>query len=180
MQGIGAWTVGWVMLVGLVGLVGLGALACRPSEAGPGSGLTPPPGWQALPSLASAATDAAKHSGITVDAAEAWGDTARGCYAGWIAFRGSGGAIDVMADQLVRSLSAEPALGGIAIRDVQKPQAGAKTGALVLAFDVARYRGRLRANLASDGKIAALACFWNQREPAACEQACSALVGSMR
>ena len=163
----------------LVAIV-LGLGGCRASEAGPGSGLTPPAGWQALPSLATAASEAAKSGGTAVDGVEAWGEPSRGCYAAWIALRGSGGAPDAMADQLVRSLSVEPALMGILIRDVVKPAAGATSGVLSLAFERGVYRGKLRATLAKDGKLAALACFWNFREPIACDHACNGLLGSMR
>ncbi|HEY5944955.1 MAG TPA: hypothetical protein VIV40_05660 [Kofleriaceae bacterium] len=161
-------------------LVVVALSACRSSEAGPGSGLTPPTGWAPLPSLATAANDAAKAGLLTVDGVEAWGEPARGCYAAWIALRGGGGAPDVMADQLVRSLSAEPALMGIVLRDVVKPAAGQASGVLSLSFERMQYRGKLRATLASDGKLAALACFWNLREPVACEAGCAGLVGSMR
>jgi hypothetical protein len=154
--------------------------ACRSSEAGPGSGLTPPTGWAPLPTLAAAASDAAKAGKVSVDGVEAWGEPARGCYATWFAVRGGGGAVDAMATQLVTSLSAEPALVGIVVRDVLKPAAGATSGVLALSFERGVYRGKLRATLASDGKLAALACFWNLREPIACEQACNGLIGSMR
>jgi hypothetical protein len=162
----------------LIAIVAL--MACRSSEAGSGSGLTPPVGWTALPSLATAASDAAKAGKILVDGVEAWGEPARGCYATWIALRGSGGPADAMATQLVKSLSAEPALAGIVVRDVVPPAAGSKTGTLSLAFERGVYRGKLRANLGTDGKLAVLACFWNLREPIACEQACNGLLGSMR
>jgi hypothetical protein len=161
-----------------IGLLALGA--CRSSEAGPTSGLTPPTGWQPLPQLASAASDAAKSARITVDGVEAWGEPARGCYAAWFALRGSGGAPDAMADQVLRGMTVDPSLFGILVHDVVKPATGAKTGVLSLGFDRGAYRGRLRANLSSDGKLAALACFWNTREPIACEQACVGLLGSMR
>src|SRR5262245_32609664 len=95
----------------LIALVMLAA--CRASEAGAGSGLTPPAGWQTLPSLATAATTAAKQYGIAVDGAEAWGEAARGCFAGWIALHNGGGSPEEMATQLVTGLSAEPAIGGI-------------------------------------------------------------------
>jgi hypothetical protein len=165
-------------------LIIVGALlalaACRASEADTGSGLTPPNGWQALPSLAKAASDAAKDAEVTIDGVEAWGETARGCYAAWFALRGTGGAPDAMAQQLVTGLSADPALLGIVIRDVVKPVAGAQSGVLSLSFTRGLYRGRLRASLATDGKIAALACFWNLREPIACDQACTSMIGSMK
>src|SRR5690606_38982504 len=128
----------------LVASFAIGSLAaCRASEANTGSGLTPPPGWQPLPSLQTAATQAAKRDGITVDAVEAWGERARGCYAAWIALRGGGGAPDAMAQQLVASLSVDPALVGIAVRDVIKPEAGAASGVLALSFERGLYRGRL-------------------------------------
>lgn len=157
--------------------------ACQASEATPvsgGSGLTAPAGWQALPLVAKAAGDAAKASGISVDGTEAWGETARGCYAMWIALHGGGRAPDAMADQLVLSVKSEPALLGLLVHDVAKPAAGAKSGVLSLGFERGVYRGMLHASLVSDGHIAALACFWNQREPAACEEACKNLVGSIK
>jgi hypothetical protein len=154
--------------------------ACRSSEAGPGSGLTPPAGWTALPTLATAASEAAKAGKIAVDGVEAWGEPARGCYATWISLRGGGGAADVMATELVKSLSGEPALMGIVVRDVVKPAAGATSGVLALTFERGLFRGKLRAQLANDGKLAALACFWNLREPVACAAACDGLLGSMR
>jgi len=155
------------------------AASCRASEADSGSSLEPPAGWQAMPSLASAATSAAKENGIAVVRALAWGEPARGCYAAWLALRSDGGAPDVIARQIVESLSAEPALDGIVVRDVTEPEAGAATGVLALGFEREPYRGRLRMTLAKDGNLAALACFWNQREPVACERACITLVGGM-
>ena len=117
---------------------------------------------------------------MAVDGVEAWGETSRGCYATWFALHGKGGAPDAMAEQLVRGLKIEPALLGILVHDVVKPAPGAASVSTPLGFDRGAYRGRLRASLAKDGKLAALACFWNQREPVACEQACTGLIGSMR
>ena len=164
----------------LIALLIAALSACRASEAAPTSGLTPPAGWRALPQLASAAGDAAKAGKLTVDGVEAWGETSRGCYAAWFAVRSGGGAPDAMADQLVKSLRVEPALFGILVRDVAKPTAGATSGVLSLTFERGAYRGKLRASLAKDGKLAALTCFWNWREPVACERACNGLIGSLR
>src|SRR5262249_9052775 len=147
-----------------------------PATAGSAtSGLAPPSGWQALPQLSSAARTAA--AGVGVAGSEAWGDTARGCYAVWIALRGAGATTDKMAEQLLASVAREP---GIAVRDVIKPIAGAEPGLLSLSFERAAYHGRLRASLARDGRISALTCFWNQREPTACGEACTQLIGSLR
>ena len=161
-------------------LIALAALvACRASEAAPTSGLTPPAGWKPLPELATAATDAAKHANVTVDAAEAWGEPARGCYAAWVAIRAGGGLPSSIADPMIASLSAE--LPGLVVADIVKPDAKTPVaGVLSLSFTRPPYRGKLRAPIAKTGAIAVLACFWNVREPVACEAACSQLIGSMK
>jgi hypothetical protein len=165
-------------------IAALGVLAatasCRASEAGPVSGLVAPAGWRALPEIAGAASEAATQAGITVDGADAWGDPARGCYGAWLSLRGAGGAPDAIADRVVTELQAEPVLAGITVDRVVKPAGGADAGVLSLAFVRPPYRGTLRAQIARGGSYALLACFWNLREPIACETACAQLVGSMR
>lgn len=149
--------------------------ACRASEAGPGSGLAPPAGWQSLPSLATAATDAAKAEGVTVTAAEAWGDPTRGCFGTWLALRAGSRAPDKMADEIVASVAEE-----VTVRDVVMPPAGATGGTLSFIFERApEYQGKLRAQLLRDGQVTLLACFWNEREPLACETACAQLIGGL-
>jgi hypothetical protein len=167
-----------VVLVGALAIAVLGA--CRASEAGPGSGLTAPAGWKTLPSLQAAAHDAAKAGGFTVNATEAWGETARGCYGAWLSLATTAAGPAKLADELVQGIQNEPALAGIAITDVVKPAANTETDVLSLAFDRAPYRGKLRARLANDGHVTALVCFWNDREPAACAAACEPLLGGVK
>jgi hypothetical protein len=134
-----------------------------------------------MPELVSAATEAAKQSSLRVDGIEAWGEPARGCYATWLSVTGERGAPDALADLLIANLSATPALAGITVTDVVKPTVKtAETGVLSLAFARAAYHGRMRAQIGKTGAYAVLACFWNEREPAACEAACSELLGSMK
>jgi hypothetical protein len=156
------------------------AVGCGTSEAGPGSGLTPPAGWRALPELAAAAAQAAKEAGVTIDVGEAWADQARGCYAAWLSWQGAKGAPDRLADALVLAVSSEKSLEGIALREVVKPTPGGNVGVVSLGFERGEYRGTVRAQLTREGLVAALACFWNQREPAACEADCRKLVGGMK
>ncbi|NVB78289.1 MAG: hypothetical protein HOV81_07840 [Kofleriaceae bacterium] len=163
-----------------IGCVVSAAVGCGTSEAGPGSGLTPPASWKALPQLATAATQAAKEDGVTIDISEAWADQARGCYAAWLAWRGAKGAPEKLADALVLAVSSEKSLEGIAVRDVVKPTPGGNVGVVSLGFERGEYRGTVRAQLTREGQVAALACFWNQREPAACAADCGKLVGSMK
>lgn len=67
--------------------------------------------------------------------------------------------------------------GKLIVRDVVTPRGGA--GVVTLAFEQGEHRGRLRARLDGD-RIAALACFANQREPIACETACNGLLGAIK
>jgi hypothetical protein len=137
------------------------ALAACTAEAAPG-GVTPPAGWMPLPQLASAAK-----AQIDGSHAQAWGDPAMGCYAATLTFAQRGTTSALVAD--VQKT--------VTVRDVVAPTTPA--GVLAFSFEKAPYKGRVRAML--DGKIVnALACFWNEREPAACEAACTALIGGQR
>ncbi|MBA3455618.1 MAG: hypothetical protein H0T42_21165 [Deltaproteobacteria bacterium] len=158
----------------LVALTACGQAGAQPSAA---SGLTPPAGWIAIPEIATAAATAAKGDGVTVDGAEAWGDPARGCYGVWLALHGAG----ISAEQVLAGLASQP----ITTRDVVKPESG--DGIIALGFETTAapgstvrgsYRGRLRARIAA-GKITALACFANEREPSACAGACTTLLGGL-
>ena len=131
---------------------------------------TPPAGWIAMPSLASAALEALKPARANGDA---WGEPAMGCYAVAVTFAARGTA-PVVAKALRAQVEAV-----MPIRDVVEPAAGASDGVLAFAFEKAPYHGRARVAIAGPG-VTALACFWNAREPAACEAACTGLVGRMR
>ena len=132
-----------------------------------------------MPSLATAARDAAKGGALTVENAEVWGETSRGCYAAWIALAGGTHSRSALADDIVQGIEKEPALAGITVSDIVKP-ADLEPDTLSLAFVRKPYTGKLRAQLSKDGRVALLACFWNEREPAACEASCTALLGGMK
>jgi hypothetical protein len=156
-------------------LAACGRAGAAPEQA---SGLLPPAGWQALPGIAAAARDALG-PGIEVSGAEAWGEPAMGCYAVWLAIRAAGGA-EALAAQVVAGFTAMAGSGSgaaLTFKDVAAPSGD--EGVLALAFERGDHRGRLRARLGG-GQIAALACFANQREPLACEAACTALLGGLR
>lgn len=160
-------------------VVALAAGACGKAEAVPPPPVQPPATWHELGELATAIGEAAKSGGATVDAAAAWGEPAMGCYATWLSLHGAAASPEAMANELLGHLPIDPKLVGIAVSDVVMPAAGADRGVLSLSFSRAPYHGRVRAQLSSDGAIAALACFWNDREPLACSEGCTKLVGSM-
>ena len=136
--------------LGVIALV-----ACR-ADAAPGSGVHVPATWQALPELAQAVASAGH-------------EPAMGCYATWLTLRGAPAAPDAILAAVQHDVT------GLALTDVVKPEGAGK---LTFAFERAPYRGRVRATVAPDGGIAALACFWNDREPAACAVACTGVLGS--
>jgi len=190
--------------VAAVALAGCGRAGAAPEQT---SGLTPPAGWQAMPTIAAAAR-AALGAGAEVEGAEAWGEPAMGCYAVWLAIRASGSA-EAIGQQVVAGFTAAAAGSGDGAKPAEpgatpapesrptptpepKPMPGPRStiikdvaapsgdeGLLTLAFERGDHRGRLRARLGG-GRITALACFANQREPLACEAACTALLGGLR
>ena len=155
--------------------------ACGSSDAAPGSGVpvppgvtppfmppkaaiaTPPAGWIAMPTVASAAIDAL---GVKTATGDAWGEPAMGCYAVAVGFP----AHDAKA--LLADVKAQ-----VSVRDVVEPPA--QGGVLAFAFEKGPWQGRVRAILAT-GDVTALACFWNDREPVACEAACVGVLGSLK
>ena len=158
----------------LVTLAACGQAGAQPSAT---SGLKAPVGWIAIPEIATAVAAAAKTEGTTVDGAEAWGDPARGCYGVWLAIHGDGAS----AEQVLAGLASQP----ITTTNIVKPES--TDGVVALSFETTAapgtsvggtYRGRLRARLAA-GQITALACFANEREPIACETACTSLLGGI-
>jgi hypothetical protein len=150
-------------------LAACGRAGAAPDQA---SGLTPPAGWQVLPPIAAAAR-AALGAGVQVDGADAWGEPAMGCYAVWLAFRAAGGA-EAIGQQVVAGFTAAKPGDKMIVKSVAAPSGD--EGVLTLAFERGDHRGRLRARLGG-GRIAALACFANQREPLACEAACNTFLG---
>ncbi|MCX5745253.1 MAG: hypothetical protein NT062_22480 [Proteobacteria bacterium] len=151
-------------------LAGCASAASQPAPPTRTSGLGVPAGWQALPELATAVGTAARADGVVVEGSEAWGEPARGCYAAWIALRGSDAALGIV-DDVLAGITREQ----ITVSEVVRPTGD---GLLALAFARAPYRGTLRARL-EHGRIVALACFANDREPASCAAACSTLLGGV-
>jgi len=134
------------------------------------SGIAPPVGWTSLPEIATAVGAAARAEGVTVDGAEAWGEPAMGCYAAWVGLHGEGAT----SQQVMQGLEAAK----LTLTDVVKPELG-DDGLITLAFERAPYRGHLRVRVAAPA-LTMLACFANDREPAACELACTPLLGALK
>jgi hypothetical protein len=168
-------------------------VGCSVAGADPGapasSSASAPPGWKQLPAIATAAGAAAKADGVVIDAVDAWGEPALGCYAVWLALHGQAQTAPILADQVLDGFTAafgprkapesarHPKQTGspwqLSLDEVVKPSS--PDGVLAFAFAIPPYRGRVRAHLGS-GRIAAIACFGNQREPAACEAACTRIL----
>lgn len=161
-----------VRLSVVAALAGCASAASQPTPPPPikASGIKVPTGWQALPDLATAVENAAHADGITVEGSEAWGEPARGCYAAWISLRG-GDANLLLADDIASGVAGEK----IQMTDVVKPPSD---GIMSFAFSRAPYRGKVKAKL-ERGRVIAIACFANDREPASCDATCATLLGSL-
>jgi hypothetical protein len=166
-------------------------VGCSAAGADPGAPASSgvPPGWKQLPPVATAAGAAAKADGVVIDAVDAWGEPALGCYAVWLALHGQAQSAPILADQVLDGFTAAfgprsapksarhpkktSSASQLSLDEVVKPSS--PDGVLAFAFATPPYRGRVRAHLGS-GRIAAIACFGNQREPAACEAACTSVL----
>jgi len=153
-------------VIAAVALAGCAAADAQPTAA---SGIKPPAGWVTLAAAATAARMATGARGVTVDGAEAWGEPAKGCYALWIAFHGG----NATAAELSREI-----LDGLAAEHITVTQETAPEGMLALGLERSPYQGGLRARL-FDGRVTALACVANRREPATCVAACKTLLGAL-
>lgn len=174
-----------VIAAGLLAGAGCRRAGAAPDEA---SGIAPPAGWQAMPAIAAAAKAALGPSGSAASA-EAWGEPAMGCYGVWLALPAAGTA-EAVGAQVAAGFTAAAGSGAgssasapLIVKDISAPPvpaqgSAAAPGAVTLSFERGEHRGRLRARV-SGGRIAALACFANQREPLACEAACTALLGRL-
>jgi hypothetical protein len=155
----------------------LALVACSPAGAGP-AGIQPaaapagpvhPAGWRRLPAIGASVTAAAKADGVTVDAVDAWGEPQLGCYAVWLDLHGGAADAAALADQVLGSAAA------LSPSDVATPSG--PDGRLGFAFARPPYHGRVRAQLGA-GRISAVACFGNQREPVTCDAACNHVLGA--
>ena len=154
----------------LLALAACGSPDALPAQPERRSSIRPPATWQALPAIAQSARAAARAPGVAVEGSEAWGEPAMGCYAAWIALRGSTDTAEQLAERI------RDGLGAAGIVAANDPGDG-----LAWTVERAPYRGRLRARIgADDGGIEALACVANEREPAACAAACAPLVEALR
>jgi hypothetical protein len=191
--------------MGLLRVTAVALVACSAAGADPAAApriAAHPEGWKQLPAVAAAVGAAARADGVTIDAADAWGEPAHGCYAVWLELHGGTSDAPALADQVLAGMPRDGASAGrggprdgtvpaaasnaavaargaarwpedLAISDVVKPTAA--TGVLTFAFTSAPYRGRVRVQLGK-GRVAAVACFASEREPLACQAICSQLL----
>jgi hypothetical protein len=135
-----------------------------------------PSTWIELPDVARAAiTAAAAVEGVTV-ASAAWGDPALGCYLLAIDLRGAGrDRLQVIVDRLGWHLDAQAAM-----HEWRPPAAQAEpadvTGRMTVGGLTGGFRGVVSVDARSLPRAGLAACFYNDREPGECEQACAALL----
>jgi len=167
--------------VAFLALVACGRASAGPPAPAPALGITPPADWKDLPTVADAATQAAKAvlGGAAAISAAAWGQPSRGCYLAAVA--ASGTKQDTL-DELEKEL--RTAVGaGVSIGDWNVSPGGVDHEEIAATFTAATASAKLRGLVALDAQkfphVAAAACFHNDREPAACESACAPLLAQL-
>ena len=95
--------------MGLLRVTAVALVACSAAGADPAGAPSRerahPEGWKQLPSIATAVGAAARADRVTIDAVDAWGEPATGCYAVWLALRGASGDAPALADQVLAGLA---------------------------------------------------------------------------
>ena len=162
----------------LLALAGCSAAEATPNPQAnaPAGAVAYPAGWKPLPAIAGAVAKAAAADGVAIDRVEAWGDPAVGCYSVSLALHGGTAAAPVLADQVLESFQRVSRPRGGSLDGIELPRQA--DGVLAFRFTAAPYRGGVRARL-GNGRIAAIACFANQRAPLACEAACTGVLARL-
>jgi len=174
-------------------LIALAAIGCRgaagestaqgaPAIGGgePKHGIDVPATWKELPAIAEAMRGGSR--GVIGDAevhAHAWGETARGCYLAVVAIDGNRrDSVAGVIKHLQAALDADLEIG----EWTSTPDAEdhAEVGA---RFTGSGMTGQLRASIVLDGRriphTLTAACFYNDRQPGVCENACTPLLAMM-
>ncbi|MBK7073475.1 MAG: hypothetical protein IPH44_14350 [Myxococcales bacterium] len=156
-------------LLALLGLVACQAASAQQAPAPTALALAgviaPAPGWQPLPAVATAATEAVGAAAL------AWGDPGRGCYAVVIGSRAVRQNPEDALAELGRGLAKVAGLTGWQIDGLDARGAVAR-GPLT---------GALRATAVAAGNdavVVAAACVANAREPATCAAACQGVLAA--
>jgi len=177
-------------LIGVLALAGCtSAAADAPPPAAeaiaakdePRHGIDVPAVWKELPTVAEAASGAAL--AIAADAevhAHAWGETARGCFLAIVALDGV--RRDTMAG-VVKTMQAAID-DGLEVQEWTSSPDAEDHAELQARFTGHGTRGQLRASLVLDARriphALAAACFYNDRQPSVCENACTPLLAQLQ
>lgn len=146
----------------------------------PRHGLDLPRDWEELPEVAESAVHAALEvlDGVGVHA-HAWGEPSRGCYLAVVELHGK--RRDTIAG-LKKEL--EAALGDrVELASWTTSPDSEDTSEITARFTGEAVRGQLHAHLVLDGQriphALAAACFYNDRQPTACENTCTPLLAML-
>jgi hypothetical protein len=146
----------------------------------PRHGIDVPADWKELPEVAATAVTAARNvrEDLLVHG-HAWGEPSRGCYLAVVELHGKRrDTIPTLKKEL------EAAVGeGVEITAWTSSPDAEDSSQIEARFTGKGFTGQLRAQLILDrqriGHALAAACFYNDREPAACENACTPLLAML-
>jgi hypothetical protein len=146
----------------------------------PRHGIDVPADWKELPEVAATAVTAAR--GVLDDAtvhAHAWGEPSRGCYLAVVELHGKRrDSIATLKKELQASVGE-----GVELTDWTTSPDAEDSSQVEARFTGKGLTGQLRVQLILDRQriphALAAACFYNDREPATCENACTPLLAML-
>jgi hypothetical protein len=154
----------------------------RAQDAGPGPDQTSvqvaiPAGWTPLPTVVEAGLAAAAEARGRPLGVRAWGEPSLGCFATIVRVTGTRAEhVARVAEQFRATLALDTQIEGWTFTDGPAAEASATIARGVL-------RGALRGRFATDAAGlphgAFAACFYNERDPARCQAACTGLLASL-
>jgi hypothetical protein len=151
-----------------------------PSDIQPALAAAMPTEWVPLPTIAAAATAAtADVAGVTVGAV-AWGDPAAGCYVLAADVRGAHrDRLRTVLDRMGWHLDAQAVMHAwqVPATDVDPAEL---TGRLTVGSLTGAVRGLVSFDARALPRAGLAACFYNDREPKACEAACAQLLPQLQ
>ncbi len=141
-----------------------------------------PVGWSPLPEVAAAGkTAAADAAGDRAIEVRSWGEPSLGCFVTVVEVTGTRDEhLAKMAESLRVTLDAALDLDGWTFTDGPVAGKSAEVSATIAGNGL---RGALRGKLVAEASrvphAAVAACFYNDRDPARCQPACTALLASL-
>lgn len=160
---------------------GSGAVSANPGDdvAAPAPtrvGVAVPAGWAQLPEVAGAGLAGVDEAARARTVVRAWGEPSLGCFATVVEIAGSRNEhMARVAETFRATLAGQAQVDGWTFDEAS----GEMTATITRGVLHGSVRGRLVTDVTGAPHGAFLACFYNEREPARCQAACTSMLASL-